>query len=366
MGPPVNANEVAIEGYGDIDSMTLGAEQSCRPIQAAAPPEILQFNMSSDVKPKTREQAKEFLMKKIEDELCWGKGPANEMEINSCVGLASFSCKVETFVEYRTSARVHKPYHKGNPYTSPRDGPAPQPWQMPCGTQPFFKDAVEKIEIPNTSSIATCFECNGSGRIRCKICSGDGKVKCMNCGGDGRVKVTVNRDGKQHTEHKNCNSCGGDGQKRCTTCGGDGKVTCPTCQGTGQIRYFLLMTRTHKTLVNERVVKDSIPDSDLSDKSISSAKGAEVLNKQGVNLAPPKGFNDLVDAALVDIDNAAAAQLIQLNGYQHQERIVMKSVPVTLTKAKSKDGEEFRWYIYGLDNRIEVCNYPATMCLAVK
>lgn len=224
MGPPVNANEVAIEGYGDIDSMTLGAEQSCRPIQAAAPPEILQFNMSSDVKPKTREQAKEFLMKKIEDELCWGKGPANEMEINSCVGLASFSCKVETFVEYRTSARVHKPYHKGNPYTSPRDGPAPQPWQMPCGTQPFFKDAVEKIEIPNTSSIATCFECNGSGRIRCKICSGDGKVKCLNCGGDGRVKVTVNRDGKKHTEQKNCNGCGGDGQKRCTTCGGDGKV----------------------------------------------------------------------------------------------------------------------------------------------
>ena len=79
---------------------------------------------------------------------------------------------------------------------------------------------------------------------------------------------------KLHTEHKNCNSCGGDGQKQ-KTCDGDGLVTCGVCTGTGQIRYFLLMTRTHKTLVNERVVKDSIPDSDLTGKSIIFAKAVQ-------------------------------------------------------------------------------------------
>ncbi len=44
--------------------------------------------------------------------------------------------------------------------------------------------------------------------------------------------------------------------------------------------------------------------------------------------------------------------------------MVLKMVPVTFTKAhvsEDKDGK-FRWYVYGKDDRMQVLDYPATMC----
>ena len=84
---------------------------------------------------------------------------------------------------------------------------------------------------------------------------------------------------------------------RDSRCGGTGQVTCGMCTGTGQLRHFIMLSRVHSTLVNEKVV-DSIPDEDLSPKMISEAKGKTIIEKDAVNIAPPKGFSDEVDASL--------------------------------------------------------------------
>ena len=117
--------------------------------------------------------------------------------------------------------------------------------------------------------------------FRCNPCNGDGKLKCSHCGGDGRVKVTVDKDGKNHTEEKRCSTCGGDGQVRCNTCAGDGKILCKICSGHGYLRYFIEMTRTHKTLKHMKSI-DNIPDKDLSPQEIQKAKGAPILEKTSV------------------------------------------------------------------------------------
>jgi len=227
---------------------------------------------------------------------------------------------------------------------------------------------MKKIEIPYTSTINTCHRCHGSGKVRCDGCQGKGQVKCSHCGGDGKIRQShthhtgSGKNRKTHTTYTNekCNTCGGDGKVRHSTCGGSGKVTCGVCTGTGQLRHFIMLNRVHRNLINEKVV-DSIPDEDLSPEMISSAKGKTITEKDAVNIAPPKGFNDEVDAALKAIDDAAAVQVAQNCALQHQERIVLKAVPVTFVKAHANEAK-FRWYIYGLDDQVEVKDYPATMC----
>jgi hypothetical protein len=138
-------------------------------------------------------------------------------------------------------------------------------------------------------------------------------VRCGHCGGDGKVTVTHHhttgsgKDKKSHTTHtqERCNTCGGDGKVRDSRCGGTGKVTCDMCTGTGQLRHFIMLHRVHTTLVNEKVV-DSIPDEDLPPKLISAAKGKTIIEKDALNIAPPKGFNDEVDQALKGKFNACS------------------------------------------------------------
>jgi hypothetical protein len=120
------------------------------------------------------------------------------------------------------------------------------------------------------------------------------------------------------------------------------------------------MTRRHFTLVNEKVV-DSIPDEDLSPKEVSSAKGTTIINSTTVNIMPPKGFNTEVDAAMQFVDDQAAAQIRQQHALQHQERLTLRSVPVTFAKVHTSDAK-FRFYIYGDDNQIKILDYPATTC----
>jgi hypothetical protein len=233
---------------------------------------------------------------------------------------------------------------------------APTPWQIPCAQVPHFQDRVEKIEVPFTSSVAKDDECGGDGQVRCGTCGGDGKCKCSHCGGDG--KVTRHHEGKSHQE--SCSYCGGDGKVRCNSCGGDGRVKCSRCEGYGQVRFFIEMTRTHKTLKNMKNI-DNIPDKDLSPYEIQQAKGKPILERTAVNMAPPQGFSLEVDQALREIDILAAQQRDGLHAFQHQERIRLSMVPVThVTAVYEKD--DFEWFIYGERLIVKPINYPATMC----
>lgn len=258
---------------------------------------------------------------------------------------------------YRSTNRAQKGHPKGQAFDGPQNGPAPLPWQIACSVVPHFQDRVEKIEVPHTSSIAKDNHCGGDGILKCGDCNGSGQDKCNSCGGDGRV--TKHHDGKS-TQEK-CNSCNGTGKKSCNKCGGDGKIKCNVCSGYGQIRFFIEMTRTHKTLKHMKSI-DNIPDKDLSPQEIQIAKGPKpILEKTSVNIAPPQGFSFEVDQALRDIDALASQERDRLNAFQHQERISLSMVPVTQVKA-SHEKDNFEWYIYGEKLFVKPINYPATMC----
>ena len=353
-----------VPGY-DLDS---DAVIPVPPVQMTCTPEILQFNIYSDAKGKTQAQAKEMLLKYVNDQCCWGAGPAKACEFDSCVGLSSFHTKVETYVETRTTKRDWRAYVPGTPYSSPSMGTAPLPWQIQCVVHPFFTDQEEYFEVPFTSTIQRCHTCCGSGKVTCPNCNGSGRVRCGSCSGSGRVTrhhtthtgMGKHRRTHHHTTTHTCSSCSGSGKVTDSRCGGSGKITCGSCHGSGQLRHFIGMLRRHFTLVNEKVV-DMIPGEDLSPKEVSSAKGTTIINSTTVNIQPPNGFNTEVDAAMQYVDDQAALQIRQHCALQHQERLTLRCVPVTAAKVHTNEAK-FRFYIYGDDNQIKILDYPATTC----
>jgi hypothetical protein len=153
--------------------------------------------------------AREALLRYINSTCCWGTGPATKAEIETEVW-SSIVCQLETFIEYRIAGWDEKPYRNEH-YTALGQGYAPQPWELQAQPIPFFQNSTETLEVPFTSTINECHECNGRRKIRCTNCGGDGKIRCTRCGGDGRV--TQHRDGEQVQER--CDDCGGDGKKKC-------------------------------------------------------------------------------------------------------------------------------------------------------
>jgi hypothetical protein len=111
-------------------------------------------------------------------------------------------------------------------------------------------------------------------------------------------------------------------------------------------------------------VVDSIPDSELPPNLIAAADGIEILRAQAMNIAPPQGFSPDLDSALVQLDLNATNQTIGKNGYLHQERLVIKAVPVSKATALADDAR-FHYWVYGTDNRCHIeteWGYPAQMC----
>jgi hypothetical protein len=123
------------------------------------------------------------------------------------------------------------------------------------------------------------------------------------------------------------------------------------------------MSRHLETVVNSRTV-DQIPDMELSPALIAAAPGRVILASVAPNILPPFGFSPEVDSALRDIDEKAMGTLVSHHAFLHQERLEIKSVPVS--KAEATAGEsKFHFWVYGDDHRC-VCKedwgYPAQSC----
>ncbi len=336
------------------------------PMQLQVPPEVIKFQNSQDVKPATAEEAKALLIKWVSNQgCCVGHTPAEEVKIKSCEGFAAMVCELETFVEIRSTRRAVKPYKKGTPYDSPKDGQPPQPWQMACPTQQYFSESEQLYEVPHTATVCQCGNCGGDGQITCKEgpengngCGGDGTIKCSTCQGDGKVRV--NKDGHSHEEK--CSRCGGDGKIKCHVCGGDGKKQCPSCTGLGMVKWFIEMVRVHKTFKNIKSI-DNINDRELSGGEIASMRGDNkpIIETKGVNIAPPRGFSQEVDTALQEIKDFAVRQRDDSQAYQHQEKIRLSMVPVTRVVG-THDEKEILWFVVGQDRHVKCQNYPAMCC----
>lgn len=330
------------------------------PILPKPPPEVVRYtDLSNNAKPVSEDIAREALIRYIDTTCCWGSGPAKEANIQT-EAWSSIACIVESFVEHRVPMWNQVP-HKGEYFTPLGGGYAPQPWEIIAPPVPHFNPQVENIDVPYTSTVFTCPECHGHRRVPCKNCGGDGKLRCNVCGGDGRI--TTHHDGK--SEQKRCNHCGGDGRVKChhLDCNGSGKITCPSCDGFGNVRKYAYIRRTHEILTNSIVV-DRIPDNELSPDLITAAGGLEILKAQAVNIAPPQGFSPDLDNALVQLDITASNAIMAKNAYLHQEKLLIKSVPVSKATAKVDD-KTFHYWVYGTENTCfikEEWGYPAQCC----
>lgn len=191
--------------------------------------------------------------------------------------------------------------------------------------------------------------------VTCDICGGKGKCRCTHCGGTGHV--TEYRDGKSHRE--SCGLCFGSGSRICFTCSGSGRVTDRTCDGQGTLRHFDQMTRTHVTLLNERVV-DDIPDEELPPALIKQAQGNTILEKTSGSISPPSGFSGPVDASIIEVDRDVTTQIADLQALQHQQRLAMTVIPVFRGRGKWS-GKEFIFWVYGTDKAVVSNSYPAQL-----
>lgn len=236
---------------------------------------------------------------------------------------------------------------------------------MTCPPALHFADSITKYDVPYSSRIMRCDECDGRKRVECNACRGDGHIRCTSCSGDGKV---MSGHGEDRTE-ETCGRCNGKGHTDCNfrDCRGTecrrGTITCPRCTGFGQLEKYLEMTRHLETRVNSRTV-DMIPDEELDPSLIGDAPGKVILHASAPNILPPSGFSPDVDAALLDIDRQAVADVATRHAFLHHERLEIKSVPVSKAIAKAGDSE-FHFWVYGSDNRCvckEEWGYPAQCC----
>lgn len=260
---------------------------------------------------------------------------------------------------------TQRPYERGNRISKSSSGEPPLPWDMSCPAAVNFRDSVTKYDVPFTSKIKRCDECDGRKRVECEECEGEGRKQCHQCHSSG--KVTRGHGDEEREE--NCGKCNGRGDIDCEfrDCRGEeckrGTICCPQCTGFGQMEKYLEMTRHLETIVNSQTV-DQIPDEELDPNLIAAAPGKVILNASAINILPPSGFSPDVDQALLDIDKQGMADLASRHAFLHQERLEIKSVPVS--KAVAVAGEStFHFWVYGSDNRC-VCKedwgYPAQCC----
>ena len=116
-----------------------------------------------------------------------------------------------------------------------------------------------------------------------------------------------------------------------------------------QLNYtYTENVRTHETLVTEEVSDSIDHDSDegVPKSIIGNACGKRILDYEAVNIAPPTGFSDSVDAELSSTNQKAYQKVMQKEALQHQERLILRMIPIYQSTANYKENK-FHFYILG-------------------
>lgn len=109
-----------------------------------------------------------------------------------------------------------------------------------------------------SSHLAACGSCHGSGQVTCPTCNGTLRAACSGCGGSGRRMSRARKSYRM----VNCSECRGNGTKKCIRCT-KGRVGCRPCRSSGTLRRWLKVSTVERTLVR------AWPDA----KALSAHKG---------------------------------------------------------------------------------------------
>ncbi|KAL5014504.1 hypothetical protein ScPMuIL_008774 [Solemya velum] len=266
----------------------------------------------SDMAHLSEESCRDAIISFAQSMTCYGTGAAKEMYIQGTIGLTSFHYVLETFTETRSTGYVYTPY-RGGPVDGPENGEPPKPWAILCGPDCNFENQTKLIEVPHTSYLTTCFNCEGRGWNTCGRCYGRGRVRCRSCHGNGRRAVF--RDGHRH--HETCHFCSGRGNRSFPECIFLSIIVFPKC-----LRHIWCLLTSQVSPMTDF----SVPE----------------INQHSVQL--------------VNDHNKSWPMSRKL-----QQRQQLRAVPVTECAYRWKD-HNTRFWIYGDNKRVHAPDYPQQCC----
>ncbi|XP_068759204.1 protein SSUH2 homolog isoform X2 [Montipora capricornis] len=300
----------------------------------------------------TEQQARDALLAFVSENFCFGKKAARDMDVKDVAPSSGYHYKIWSFCESRTSALKYEPY-SGQFIDGPKNGPAPQPWDIPARPAQLFTPQEAHIEVPHTASVKPCFECKTNGYKHCYSCSGGGRVFCNSCGGKGHITVY---QGPGSHERRTCGRCHGSGRRICYTCSGDGRVVCWVCQGQCKLKMFIQLTVKWETHEDDHVTERT----DLPDHLILASQGTDVFAQELPRVHPITMFHDQ------DV-NAGSQALVEAHSRNWPtKRIVMqrhtlRAVPVSEVKYQWKNTNT-RFWVYGMEHKVHAPDYPQQCC----
>ncbi|XP_076864417.1 protein SSUH2 homolog [Brachyhypopomus gauderio] len=287
--------------------------------------------------------AREALLQFVGKKWAYSSKPAQNLIFKDLRPFTVYRYRLETFTESRSSSWEHEIYN-GQAVDGAQYGVVPPPWQVEVQHPPRFTDMVQKVRVPHTASVKTCYRCRGKGQARCMHCHGRGRTSCLSC------------HGVSHGRNRRCTGCHGRGNRVCTWCHGSGNRTCRKCNGNKKLLHFIELKVTWKNQVYE-FIPDRQPEFPV--KKFEKVSGEAFFTDESVLVYPIVGFPD---QEICDASKEAIQE--HLTKYSVVSRILQQRQTIELvpfTRAfYSYNGKDYDYFVYGTENRVHTTKYPSS------
>ncbi|CAL1270478.1 unnamed protein product [Larinioides sclopetarius] len=285
-------------------------------------------------------------MTEVSNHWFYGKAPAKELTIIDIKHSISFQYLLETFTERRATCSITEPYN-GGPWEKQDEGDPPDIEDVPVTPPENFKSYVYHQELPCTTEIYDCEECEGEGSYECPTCFGQGWEFCVYCRGNKWNPLYV--DGGDF----NCVKCDGSGERTCWDCNGDEDVDCRVCGGSGEMKTYTQLLVVWCNHVDDYIVEKG---SSLKGHRLRCATGVTVCEEEGLTLMPLTHFP-------ITAVSLASVELIKRHAKKYKDEKVLKQrhrvfiIPVATVRYQWKK-HEGTFYVYGNERLVHFPDYP--------
>ncbi|XP_042309260.1 protein SSUH2 homolog isoform X2 [Sceloporus undulatus] len=276
----------------------------------------------------SEDEAKEAFVGYAASKCCYSQAPAKEMCFQDLQAFNTYRYRLETFTESRSSVWKAEPYD-GGPVDSFLCGIAPLPWDVRVQIPAMFKDRIERIKVPHTSSV----------KQQCWVCSGKGN----------RLSNDI------------CTSCMGTGTTMCNDCSGVGTITCSDCKGRGQVLVYIELQVEWKNNIFEYVADQRIG---FPTELFKEVNGKNLLCDEQLMVYPVWGFPD--NAISHASKNAVEQHRAQFGSTSQILRQRQTIELIFLTRVEyAWRGKSHSYYVYGNEHKVYAEDYPAKCCCTI-
>ncbi|KAM9272204.1 LOW QUALITY PROTEIN: protein SSUH2 homolog [Cariama cristata] len=324
----------------------LDPELGCPPTPSAPPPRGSWMTTSGCVPPMTEAAARRALLHFQASRHRYGSGAAGALAIRRLRPRGTYQYRLETVSESRLSEWVFEPFTKLGAAGPPGDTP-PDPWDVEVRAPCFFQGRTRRCRVPHSVLVRDCHRCRGHGRSKCGVCHGAGRTRCVTCEVRRRLK-----------HQKRCQRCSGTGRQRCHTCSGRGSKTCATCQGEKKLQHFRQLVISWKNKVFEFVSEHHL---NFPGELLSKVSGENIFKGENVVVYPIIDFPDPEISLASQRAIAEHSTAFATSSRILRQRQTIELIPITGVHYQCS-GKPYLYYIYGLENKGCVLDYPESCC----